>query len=89
MRSVHRPDRGHASAWHAERTQSPRRSAIKRKIEAHEHLDSFEGPKRRRQRRPPKGRENVTRLIGDDGLAAPGTALRRLQERGFVHEILG
>ena len=40
-------------------------------------------------RRAPKGRQNVTTLLDAEGHAAPGTALARLQERGFVHEILG
>lgn len=67
----------------------PRRTAIAPKIDPDDHHESFERGPRRRPRRAPKGRQNVTRLIGDDGQAAPGTALRRLQERGFVHEIVG
>lgn len=51
--------------------------------------DSFEPPKRRRERRAPKGRQNVTQLLDERGDAIPGTALARLQERGFVHELLG
>lgn len=51
--------------------------------------DSFEPPKRRRERRAPKGRQNLTQLLDEHGEAIPGTALARLQERGFVHELLG
>jgi serine/threonine-protein kinase RIO1 len=66
----------------------PRRFTIARKIDPDAHPDSIERPKRR-TRRAPKGRQNVTRLVGDDGEAASGSALRRLQERGFVHDIVG
>jgi RIO kinase 1 len=65
-----------------------RRFTIARKIDPDAHPDSIERPKRR-TRRAPKGRQNVTRLVGDDGEAASGSALRRLQERGFVHDIVG
>jgi len=66
-----------------------RRPTIARKIDPDAHYAAFEGPRKRRSRRAPKGRQNVTQLITDDGQAAPGTALRRMQERGFVHEIIG
>jgi RIO kinase 1 len=76
----------HARRGHAGRPR--RRLAIARKIDPDSHPDSIERPKRR-SRRAPKGRQNVTRLVGDDGEAARGSALRRLQERGFVHDIVG
>ena len=64
------------------------RPSIPRKVDPHAHHDAHERH-RRRSRRAPRGRQNVTQLIGDDGQAAQGTALRRMQERGFVHEIVG
>jgi len=78
-----------AGAWLATPSPTLRRPVIARKIDPDAHHDAHERPRRRRPRRAPKGRQNVTRLIGDDGQAAPGSALRRLQERGFVHEIVG
>lgn len=66
-----------------------RRPTIAPKIDPDAHHESFERGRRRRPRRAPKGRQNVSRLVGDDGMAAKGSALRRLQERGFVHEIVG
>lgn len=66
----------------------PRRSPIPRRLDPEDWHAHDERP-RRRARRAPKGRQNVTALVGDDGRAAPGTALARLQERGFVHDVLG
>jgi RIO kinase 1 len=71
------------------RALSARRTIIARKIDPHAHHESFEPPRKRRVRRPPKGRQNVTQLLDDEGLGARGSALRRLQERGFVHTIVG
>jgi RIO kinase 1 len=68
--------------------RAPRRPTIPRKIDPDALPDSVERPKRR-TKRAPKGRQNVTRLVGGDGEAAAGSALRRLQERGFVHDIVG
>jgi RIO kinase 1 len=68
---------------------APRRTTIARKIDRHSDPDNFEPPKKRRVKRAPRGRQNVTQLIGDDGFGAKGSALRRMQERGFVHEIVG
>ena len=79
----------HAGTHPRDPRDPPRRPAIARRIDPDAHHDAFERPRRRRTRRAPKGRQNVTQLIGDDGQAAAGTALRRLQERGFVHEIVG
>ena len=78
-----------AARAHRGRARRPRRRpTIARKIDPDSHPDSIERPKRR-SRRAPKGRQNVTRLVGDDGEAASGSALRRLQERGFIHDIVG
>lgn len=80
MACYEQPQLGALSAW---------RTAIARRIDRHSDPDNFEPPKKRRGRRPPRGRQNVTQLIGEDGLGAKGTALRRMQERGFVHDIVG
>ncbi len=72
-----------------ERRPLARRFTIPRKIDPDAWHDAEDHGRRRKTRRPPKGRQNVTTLLDDEGHAAPGTALARLQERGFVHEIQG
>ena len=64
------------------------RSPIPRKIDPDDWHAGDERPKRK-PRRTPKGRQNVTTLLDAEGRAAPGTALARLQERGYVQEIVG
>ncbi|MDA0699801.1 MAG: phosphotransferase [bacterium] len=76
------------ACWGHAPTPAPRRTTIARRIDPDALPDSIERPKRR-TKRAPKGRQNVTRLVDDAGEAAEGTALRRLQERGFVHDIVG
>ncbi len=66
----------------------PRRFAIPPKIDPDDWNAGDERPKRK-PRRAPKGRQNVTELLDAEGHAAPGTALARLQERGYVQEIVG
>lgn len=80
------------TSWHAGRYTTAlraRRTIIARKIDPDAHHESFEPPRKRRVHRPPKGRQNVTKLVDNEGLAARGSALRRLQERGFLHTIIG
>ena len=79
------------ACWPGDHTRalSAWRTIIPRKIDPDIHHDSFEPPRKRRVRRAPKGRQNVTQLLDDEGLGARGSALRRLQERGFVHTIVG
>jgi len=66
----------------------PWRFNIPPKIDPDDWHAEDERPKRKK-RRTPKGRQNVTTLLDAEGHAAPGTALARLQERGYVQEILG
>ena len=69
-------------------TRRCRRCPIPPKIDPDDWHAADERPKRK-ARRTPKGRQNVTTLLDEQGMAAPGTALARLQERGYVQEIVG
>jgi RIO kinase 1 len=84
---AHRPSPRALRPWRAERRR-PRRFPIPPKIDPDDWHADVEPPKRKK-RRTPKGRQNVTTLLDAEGHAAPGTALARLQERGYVQEILG